>query len=296
MPIPAGLVERSVDPITHRIDARWTMAYAAGLGLADDCYLDTTRPDGIVAHPLFAVCPEWAVIVAARVDSERAGLTAAEVATGVHANHDLTIHRLIRPGDVLTTTLSTVAVEAKRPGARVRSVLHTVDADGRPVATTRQDAIYLGVGVDGADRPDPDPPAPPPEPSRHGAPVETVLDLPAGAAHVYTECARIWNPIHTDLAVAASVGLPGLILHGTANLAHGVSAVIDASRNGGFSTEPERVRRIVGRFSAMVPLPSRLTLAVWPGSVDAAGTRSVAFEVRNEAGRAAVADGVVVLG
>ncbi len=296
MPVPADLCQWSVDPITHRVDARWTMAYAAGLGLDDEYYFDTTRPGGIVAHPLFAVCPEWAVIVSGRTASQQAGMTPAEVATGVHATHDLTVHRLIRPGDELTTTLSTVAVEAKRPGARVRSVLHTVDADGRPVATTRQDAIYLGVAVAGDDRPDPDPPSPVPGLVRRGRPTESVLGLAAGAAHVYTECARIWNPIHTDAAVAASVGLPGIILHGTANLAHGVSAVIDPVRNGGIDAGPEQVRRIVGRFAAMVPLPTSLTLSVWPGNLNDDGSGTVPFEVRNEAGGAAVADGAVVLG
>ena len=43
------------------------------------------------------------------------------------------------------------------------------------------------------------------------------VPISALAAHVYTECARIWNPVHTDTAVADRAGLPGLILHGTAD-------------------------------------------------------------------------------
>ena len=49
------------------------------------------------------------------------------------------------------------------------------------------------------------------------------MPVSATAAHVYTEGARIWNPIHTDAAVAARAGLPGIILHGTATLALAVS-------------------------------------------------------------------------
>ena len=49
---------------------------------------------------------------------------------------------------------------------------------------------------------------------------EIRVPIGAGAAHVYTECARIWNPIHTDTAVTAKAGLPGIILHGTATLAN----------------------------------------------------------------------------
>ena len=47
----------------------------------------------------------------------------------------------------------------------------------------------------------------------------------ATAAHVYTECARIWNPIHTDVAYARAAGLPDIILHGTATLALSISKV-----------------------------------------------------------------------
>ena len=47
----------------------------------------------------------------------------------------------------------------------------------------------------------------------------------ATPAHVYTECARIWNPIHTDIAVARGGRAARLILHGTATLALAVSRV-----------------------------------------------------------------------
>ena len=74
--------------------------------------------------------------------------------------------------------------------------------------------------------PDPAPPHPIEGDERRGEPEEVEIPVPAGAAHTYTECARIWNPIHTDKAVALAAGLPDIILHGTANLALGVSAVI----------------------------------------------------------------------
>ena len=47
------------------------MAYSAALGERDARCYDTGRPEGIVAHPLFAVCYEWPLVLALR---ERAGL------------------------------------------------------------------------------------------------------------------------------------------------------------------------------------------------------------------------------
>ena len=71
---------------------------------------------------------------------------------------------------------------------------------------------------------------------------------------MYSECARIWNPIHTDVAVAQRAGLSAPILHGTATLALAVSRI--AARDLGGAAE--RVREIHVRFSGMVPMPSML--------------------------------------
>ncbi len=292
MPVPAALLDLAVDPVVHDVDLRWTMAYAAALGDHNDRYFDTMQPDVVVAHPLFAVCPEWEAIVASRSQSSTIGMSTAEVLTGVHATHDITIHRLVRPGDRLTTQLQIVALTDIGPGAKATTRLVTVDADGQPVATTTQDAIYLGVSTDGVHQLDPMPPAAITSSERTGDPFTFSLDIAAGAAHTYTECARIWNPIHTDRAVARAAGLPDIILHGTATLAHGVTAVVNARAGG----RPDLVRRITGRFAAMVAMPSTITINVWPGTLASDGTTTVPFEVLNAQGDAAVKDGLIVLG
>jgi acyl dehydratase len=291
MAIPEALLGLTVEPVVHDVTERWTMAYAAALGDFSACYFDTTRSESIVAHPLFSVCPEWAAIVTSRSVSEQIGMTPAEVLSGVHATHDVTIHRLVRPGDRLTTRLSIIGLTDVSPGAKATTRLDTVDGDGHLVMTTVQDAIYLGVATDGVDHPDPAPPVSVTA-ERIGDPITVTIDLSAGAAHTYTECARIWNPIHTDRAVAQAAGLPDIILHGTATLAHGVSAIVDRCAGG----DPGLVRRIVGRFAAMVQLPSTITVNIWPDIAASDGTTAVPFEVRNEQGATAVKDGIVVLG
>ena len=212
--------------------------------------------------------------------------------TGVHATHDLTVHRLVRPGDRLTTRLAIAGITDIRPGANVTTPLTTVDSSGQLVATTTQDSIYLGVPTDSVDHPDPAPPPSFPTTERQGETVVSTVALAAGAAHTYTECARIWNPIHTDRAVALAAGLPGIILHGTATLAHGVTAVVDEQAQ----RRPERVHRIVARFSGMVELPSTITVSVWPGLSTTDDNTSVPFEVCNQDGVVAVKDEFVTLG
>jgi len=113
------------------------------------------------------------------------------------------------------------------------------------------------------------------------------VDISATAAHVYTECARIWNPIHTDTAVARAAGLPGIILHGTASLALAVSAVAELAG----IADPAAVKRIVGRFSAMVTMPTTLTVRLLTAT-----DGWLAFEVCTPDGAKAVSHGVMQVG
>ena len=292
MRIPTSLVGSAIGPFVHDVDERWTMAYAAAIGDDLACYLDTSRDGGVVAHPLFAVCPEWPVIVASRDALVQMGVSPAGVRRGVHATHDLTLHRLVRPGDRLSTMLTITGVGQRRPGAFVEMVLETRDDSGGLVATTRQGTLYLGVPTDGEDYTPDDGGNPLPSPPTDAPVTEHHIEVSAGAAHVYTECARIWNPIHTDVAVARAAGLPGIILHGTATLAHAVSTVVREEAGG----DPEVVRRVSGRFGAMVPMPSAITVRLLGRTRLDDQQSAVHFDVRNAGGDAAVDRGVVILG
>src|SRR5207302_8261150 len=117
-------------------------------------------------------------------------------------------------------------------------------------------SLYREVDVRGPDRPADEPTLPTMAQTLSQPRNEIRFHVSANAAHVYTECARIWNPIHTDAAVAAKAGLPGIILHGTATLALAVSRVLEREAD----NDPQRVRRVAGRFGAMVRMPSQISV------------------------------------
>jgi acyl dehydratase len=270
------IVGVTVGPVEHAIDARWLMAYAAGLGETDPRYFDTAAPGGPAAHPVFAVCYEWPL--ALRVREQTIGPDVARF--GVHSTHDLVIHRPPRAGDRLVTRGTLTALAAHRAGALVTVRYETIDAAGRPVTTTSYGSLYRGVAVEGAK----EPARPPASSGADRIRWEEIVSVPVQAAHVYTECARIWNPIHTDLAVARAAGLPGLILHGTANLALAVSRVVARDLGG----DPARVRGVRVRFTGMVPMPSAFV-------VRARGSENgrIAFDAVNPAGHPVLAAGEV---
>ena len=235
--IAGDIVGAHAGPLEHELDARWLMAYSAALGETDARYFDTGAKGGVLAHPLFPVCYEWPVSQPIR----HIPALAEHFPRLVHAEHDLLIHRAPRQGDRLKTTARIASAEARKPGAFVVFRFETVDAAGAAVTTTDFGVVYRGVALErpggSADSPLP------------GFPEGTMrilgkIEVSANAAHVYTECARIWNPIHTDAAYARAASLPDIILHGTATLALSVSRVL-----GHYGLDPAAVRRVRCRFA-----------------------------------------------
>jgi len=266
------------------------MAYAAGLGDVSAQYLDTlARPD-VLAHPLFPVCFEWPVFLGVAELDENRELVSAERMRGVHFTHRVALHQPIRAGQTLRTRARVASVARHRAGAYQVVELETRDAADSPVCTTWYGSLYRGTEVIGADSALDDVPG---EPERIAAPVvlrRIAVPVAAQAAHVYSECARIWNPIHTDTAVAAAAGLPGLILHGTATLALAVSAIVASALDG----DAQRVVGIAGRFGAMVAMPSELAVEI-VRSEAGADSESIRFQVLNDRGESAIRNGAITI-
>ena len=288
MPLDKKMIGCQTDGVEHWVDERWLMAYAASLADLNPVYMDTSAGN-VIAHPIFPVCLEWPPILNTRKLAAADTLTDEESGRGVHAAHDLHIFRPISAGETLTTKATMIGIEAIKPGGAYTMRLDTFDAQQQLVCTTYQLSIYRGVAVidgrtDSEGESDVElapksPAALPIEQARNFA-----ISIPASLAHTYTECARIWNPIHTDRKVALAAGLPDIILHGTATLALAVTRIID-ERLGG---DPTRVKRIGGRFAAMVLMPSTIQL-----QLSASGDNHLSFQVLNEQGETAISKGFI---
>jgi acyl dehydratase len=262
MKISAAIVGQACAAEKVGVDKRWLMAYNAALGEVS-----------AAPHPLFPVCYEWPSNTALR---EATGLQALN-ARLVHAQHDLTLHRAVKE-EALSVSGKVIAVAQRRPGAFVVMRMETRGADGDKVSTSDYGMLYRGVTLEGGERalePLDDPGSVKEQLKRIGE-----IGIAATAAHVYTECARIWNPIHTDPEYARDAGLPGIILHGTATLAFSISKIMQEMKVEG--------RRIRCRFAGMVLMPSELTVfASRQGS-------SVAFETRTGRGDTVIERGWII--
>ncbi|HEY8643710.1 MAG TPA: MaoC/PaaZ C-terminal domain-containing protein [Candidatus Dormibacteraeota bacterium] len=277
MPLPSSLVGQGS---SHEcdLDARWAMAYVAALGDSHAAYFDTTAGP-LLVHPMLTSGAEWPALVAAR---DAAGLSEEERRLGVHTSHELVLDAPLYTQGPITVRASVDGVAQLRPGAHQVTRLEAVDAEGRRLWTTWHGTIFRGVAVAGEDRPPAHDPSALPELPVGDPAHELVVPVAMGAAHVYTECARIWNPIHTDVAVARAAGLPGPILHGTHTIALALSRLLAA-----LDVDPARVRRVACRLHAPVLMPSEIRVRVWAGE-------PIRFEVAAGAGLA-IRSGLVEL-
>ena len=109
------------------------------------------------------------------------------------------------------------------------------------------------------------------------------MAIPRSLPHVYSECASIWNPIHTERAFALASGLPDIILHGTCTWAMAMQRLAAACGRTGVLP----FRRFAARFSRMV-IPGHPVLL--EHSADFGDGAS--FVVRNHLGMPALTQGV----
>ena len=289
MPFPARAVGLDLERTVTAVTARNVLAYAAGLDASEAAFLDDAQAGGLRALPFQCVSFEWPGLVSLR-QALGDRLSAAEARRGVHAIQDSIFHRPILPGDDLVTEGRLVGAKRIRAGVLTVCKLGTRDANtGDPVTTSWSSSIYRDVGLDGDELALETPPELPDgaaQPLPPGA-ERTTIPIPRGMPHTYSECADIWNPIHTERREALAAGLPDIILHGTATWA--LAGLTILRRHGG--SDVARLRRVSGRFSGMV-IPGEDIVVRHAAHRDG----FVQFEVLTKSGAVAISQGVAVLG
>ena len=266
------------------LDSRYTMAYAAGINDNNPAYFDDLHPAGLRVHPGICFSLQWASRF--RPD-QKPNLRAAPY--GVHASTDLLIHRPFRAGEAITTQGRVMQKRRIRPGVYNVERYRMTASDGELVAELHYNGIIRGATLDGPDAVIADEPAWPIFGTASGEPLwRTEIPIPLHAGQQYTECARIYNPIHTEPSVAKAAGLPGIILHGSATKAMSLTAVVDQC----FDGDANRITRLCGQLRGMVLMDSAIAVeALAQEVVD--GEKRILFRTLNADGEPAIRNGVV---
>ena len=268
---------------TTLLDARRTMAYAAAINDTNPAYFDDLRAEGLRVHPAIAFSLQWN----ARFQIDREPNVRA-APYGVHAETDLKIYQPFQWGDAITTQGRTVARRQIPPGVYSVDRYRMTNSRGELIAELDYNGIIRGGVLDGEDiELEPSEPVPA-LPSAGETVWSEEVHIPLHAGQQYTECADIYNPIHTEPSVAARAGLPGVILHGSATKAMALSTIINRC----FDGDANRITRLCGQLRGMVLMDTTIRIECL-GTVHSDDERQVFYRVLNQEEQAAIAGGVV---
>lgn len=232
-------------PYAAEITQRQTTNFAAALGDDNPLYFDDDAPGGLAAPPTFPVSVTWPVLSNLGDFIQDRSFPRDVLLTQVHYTEHLILHRLVRPGDQLSLEGEIAAILPHRAGTHAVVRLDAADAKGDPVFTEYIGAMLRGVQCQGEkgdlpEHPQTDPGASPVWTSK--VPVDPL------APYIYDAGTDIEFPIHTSPKFARAVGLPGIILQGTATLGLAVRELVNKEAG----ADPRAVREIACSFTGMV--------------------------------------------
>jgi acyl dehydratase len=232
------------------VSRRRVLAFSAAIGATFDHHFDDTNADALVAFPTLCTTFEHALLsngFADGVNPTNASLE--EMRRGVQTAQDTVFHRPIRPRQHVRANGRLVAIAPTRTGGSIRVEVEVVDARTQSLLTTSWISIVFRntgtIGTPGEIA------APPPLPAcPNDAQAVDVCTVPIAATfpHVYSECADIWNPIHTERRAAAAARLPAPIVHGSGIWSLALVRIVDACCDG----DGTRVKRATASFRGMV--------------------------------------------
>ncbi|MDY6790032.1 MAG: MaoC/PaaZ C-terminal domain-containing protein [Thermodesulfobacteriota bacterium] len=287
MEINPNLVGTPLKNYQTKINWQETTNYAAAIQDNNPKYFDDSHDDPIAVHPMFAVSVTWPILSRLEKFIESKDFPQEILLTQVHYSEHLILHRLIHPKDELSITGSLKAFLPHRAGTHTIVCLDAKDMNGTPVFTEYVGAMLRGVSCGEGKKAGEVPPVPE---NKTAAEILWTSSIPIDPLrpYVYDGCSNIEFPIHTSPKFAKAVGLPGIILQGTATLAYAIRELV----NNEADKDPARIAEIACRFTGMV-LPGTDIKVCCTGKKSHQDFTDVFFEVLNNEQKKAIRSGYV---
>jgi acyl dehydratase len=274
---------------TRKIHWRDTTNYAAALNDDNAFYFDDQQFDPLLAHPVYCAAITWPVVERIWEFIEADNFPMEILATQVHYSEHIRFFRLVSPGDRLSVSGTVAAISPHRAGTRVVIRFDVADDNGQLVFVEHIGSIMRGVQCIGKGKGEETLPRilSPPDIRNRDKPVwESGIFINSLQPFIYDGCSDIVFPIHTSKKFARQVGLPDIILQGTATLGYAVRELIN--REAGSS--PSQINSLYARFSGMV-IPGTEIKVVLNEKTISADRKSLYFCVKNQAGDVVIKDG-----
>jgi acyl dehydratase len=290
MELGSHIVGTKLKEYRKEVNWRETMNYAAAVGDNNPFYFDDEQAGGIIAHPMFCVAVTWPVTEKLEEYTEPGIIPAGVSATKVHYTEHIEFYRPVKPGDILTVKGEIAAVTPHRAGTHTLIRYDVSDQSGLPVFTEHIGALMRGVTCADTGRGGESLPSIP-ECRLQDRPVwKTKVMIDPMRPFIYDGCTNIFFPIHTSKQFAKRVGLPGIILQGTATLAYAVKEIVNRETSG----YPMRLKILSCRFTGMVIPGTEIAIELLYKLEQENGTEFY-FAVINSEGRRSISSGYALI-
>lgn len=289
MEISSNYVGLKSNPYQTSITWRRTTNFAAGVADNNPVYFDDERPEGIIAPPMLVTAITWPI--SRNINGFwHTDLDETLFYRQVHFNEQIVWHRPMRPGDELSITGELASIGPCRGGSLLVVRYEALDADGKIVFEEYTGALLRGVRCPEGLRTTVTLPKVH-DPCIKADPIwEQTVRIDPLASYVYDGCADNTFPIHTSPRFARSVGLPGIIIHGTHTLTLAVRELANREADG----DPTRLASVRCTFTGMVLPGTDIRVRVLDRKRDGNDT-VIFFDVLNADAKKALSDAYIVV-
>ena len=280
MSLNRNLLGKQYPPQDYGVTAEATTNYARAYNEDNPWFLDTTRPGGIVAPPMFGVVMSWLSVMTVVTDGE----LGVDLLRLLHGEQDISFYRPVAPGDIVTSTARIAAIDETMTGETLAVEVQCVNQRQEPVQR-----LLFSFFIRGRQNRQKRHERPVAEETPTGEPLLRVQQtIDADQTYRYAQASGDYNPIHVDANVAKMAGQPGIIVHGLCTMAFTAKVMIDHLCGG----DPRRLARLHVRFTRPVFPEQTITTTVW-SKPDCEGRIVYAYETYSPEGKAVVKDGMV---
>jgi acyl dehydratase len=266
------------------------MNYAAAIFDDNPLYFDDEQEGGVLVHPMFSVAVTWPVVEHLPQYLDTADIPLEVLVTQVHYTEHLIFHRQLKADEALTINGKIVAILPHRAGTHIVVRFQALDHRQQLVFTEFNGAMLRGVQCRAAGRKAENIPKIPGDRDTGQLHWQKKITVDPLLPFIYDGCTDIVFPIHTSKKFAHQVGLPQIILQGTATLALAVRELIKREAE----SQPLRLKEIYCRFSGMVFPGTDITLQVF-GALGGPISGRRYFDVLNQKGEKVLSHGYALI-
>ncbi|MGB4270178.1 MAG: MaoC/PaaZ C-terminal domain-containing protein [Spirochaetota bacterium] len=280
MKIDSSFAGTPLKDYTTTVTWRAAMNYAAAVDDANPFYFDDDGGKTVIAPPMFAVALTWPISERIWEYIDDKNFPVDIIKTQVHYTEHLAFHNPVRAGDTLTIKGRIAAIMPHRAGTVVVIRFDAIDQYDKAVFTEHIGGMMRGVECIGKPRGQEDLPCVPTASSNGSIKWEKVIHIDRMRPYIYDGCTNIHFPIHTSVGFARMVGLPDIILQGTATLAFAARELTDNEAE----SNPQRLKELSCRFTGMVVPPADIRVLLLQREDHDSGA-NLFFEVHGKEGR-----------